>query len=143
MKILRQAIKVKKGSRVQVHISRPATVYMMTEPNFKRYKDGASFKRMGGSFEKSPAEFIAPYDGLWYTVIEKGSHFSPKSIEGRVEVLPPVLKEISYFDDDDLVTKPKKSKKSKEEAQEISDIAVETEESENEDISEEEGEEKD
>jgi len=97
MKILQQPIKVKRYSRVQVHFNRPCTVYLMTEVNFKRYKEGASFRRLGGQFEQSPAEFIAPYDGTWHAVIEKGSHFNPKPIEGRVEVLPPPRKETPYY----------------------------------------------
>ncbi len=103
MKILQQPIKVKRHSRVNVHFSRPCTVYLMTEVNFKRYKDGASFRRLGGQFDQSPAEFIAPYDGTWHAVIEKGSHFSPQPIEGRVEVLSPLMKDIPYFTDDEDV----------------------------------------
>src|SRR5690606_17886564 len=97
MKILQQPIKVKRNSRVNVYFNKPCTVYLMTEVNFKRYKDGASFRRIGGEFKDSPAQFVAPYDGTWHAVIEKGSHFKPISVEGRVEVLPPVLKEKSYF----------------------------------------------
>jgi len=97
MKILQQLIKVKRHSRVSVHFSRPCNVYLMTEVNYKRYKEGASFKRLGGPFEKSPAEFTAPYDGAWHAVIEKGSHVNPQPIEGRVEVLSPLMKEVPYL----------------------------------------------
>lgn len=100
MKILKQAVKVKRGSRVKVSFSKPSTVFLMTEVNFKKYKDGSTFKRIGGAYDKSPVEFIAPYDGTWYAVIEKGSHFNPSNVTGSVEVLPPISKEPSYFDDD-------------------------------------------
>ena len=101
MKILQQAIKVKRHSRVNVSFSRPCTVYLMTEVNYKRYKEGASFRRLGGEFKTSPAEFIAPYDGTWHAVIEKGSHYNPKAVEGSVEVLPPLMKDIPYLSDED------------------------------------------
>lgn len=113
MKILQQPIKVKRNSRVNVYFNKPCTVYLMTEVNFKRYKDGASFRRIGGEFKDSPAQFVAPYDGTWHAVIEKGSHFKPVSVEGRVEVLPPVLKEKSYFLDPD-VDVPTRSNSSEE-----------------------------
>ena len=100
MKILQQTIKAKRGSRVLVSFSQPTNVFLMTEVNFKRYKDGASHKRLGGKYDRSPAEFVAPYDGTWHAVIEKGSHFSPLNITGSVEVLPPKRKDVPYFMDD-------------------------------------------
>ena len=99
MKILQQACKVKRGSRVIINFSKPTNVFLMTEVNFKKYKDGASHKRMGGHFDRSPAEFTAPYDGTWHAVIEKGSHFNPMDVTGSVEILPPVLKDPTYFID--------------------------------------------
>lgn len=124
MKILKQAIKVKRHSRVQVEFSRPCTVYMMTEVNFKRYKDGASFRRVGGAYDKSPVEFIAPYDGTWYVVIEKGSHYSPKAVDGKVTVSPPLMKTITLWDDDIEPAKSKKQGSKKEENQDSIDVAV-------------------
>jgi hypothetical protein len=72
----------------------------MTEVNFKKYKNGGTFKRLGGKYDKSPVEFVAPYDGTWYAVIEKGSHFNPTNVTGSVEVLSPLIKEPNYFGDD-------------------------------------------
>lgn len=101
MKILQQAVKVKRHSRVNVHFDKPCTIYLMTEVNFKRYKDGASFRRLGGPFDKSPAEFVAPYDGTWHAVIERGSHFNPINVSGRVEVLAPLMKDTPYLFDEE------------------------------------------
>ncbi|MEQ8324611.1 MAG: DUF1883 domain-containing protein [Vicingaceae bacterium] len=101
MKILQQAVKVKRGSRVIITFSKPTTVYLMTEVNFKRYKDGSSFRRLGGKYDQSPVEFTAPYDGTWHAVIERGSHYNPISIEGSVEVLSPKRKEIPYFEENE------------------------------------------
>jgi hypothetical protein len=122
MKFLKQAVKVKRGSRVKVNFSKPSTVFLMTEVNFKKYKDGSSFKRIGGAYEKSPVEFIAPYDGTWYAIIEKGSHFKPSNVTGSVEVLPPISKEPSYFGDDsdwknDIETETKEVVSKKSEAE--------------------------
>lgn len=96
MKILQLPVNVKRHSRVHVHFSRPCTVYLMSDKNFKRYREGASYKRVGGPHDKSPAEFIAPYDGTWHAVIEKGSHFNAKPITGRVEVMSPLLKNDNF-----------------------------------------------
>jgi hypothetical protein len=104
MKILQQSVKVKRGSRVLVKFSKPTNIYLMTEVNFKRYKDGASFRRLGGEYKQSPAEFVAPYDGTWHAVIERGSHFNPIDVTGSVEVLPPLRKETPYFVADDAPT---------------------------------------
>ena len=100
MKILQQKVQVKKGARIHVKFSRPATIYLMTEVNFKRYMEGRSFRRMGGEYTKSPAEFTAPYDGTWHAVIEKGAYKNPEPMEGSIEKLPPKRKEEVYFDPD-------------------------------------------
>lgn len=82
-----------------VTFSQSTNIFLMTEVNFKKYKDGSSYRRMGGEYKKSPVEFTAPYDGTWHVVIEKGSHFSPLNVTGSVEVRPPKRKKISYFDE--------------------------------------------
>ena len=99
MKILQQPVTVKRGSRVVVTFSEATNIFLMTEVNFKRYKDGSSYRRLGGKYKKSPAEFTAPYDGTWHVVIEKGSHFSPLNVTGSVDVRPPKRKEVVYFDE--------------------------------------------
>lgn len=94
MKILQQPVKLKRHARVKVTFNRPANIFLMTEVNFKKYKEGASHKRIGGWYDKAPVEFTAPYDGLWHAIIEKGGHFNPEPITGSVEVLSPLMKDI-------------------------------------------------
>ncbi len=98
MKILQQPVKVKRGTRVIINFSEPTAVYLMTEVNFKRYKDGSSYRRLGGDYSESPVEFTAPYDGTWHAVIEKGTHTNPTNVTGSVELLPRLRKESTYFD---------------------------------------------
>ena len=142
MKILQQPISVKRHSRVHVHFSRPCTVYLMTEVNFRKYKDGGTFTRLGGEFEKSPAEFVAPYDGTWHAVIEKGgSHHNPQHIEGRVEVKGPKMKDIPYLSDIDKDLKNHEIEA--EQVEEIIDSSEEISEEENEESEEDQDEEKD
>ncbi len=138
MKILQQLIKVKRHSRVNVHFNRPCNIYLMTETNYKRYREGGSFRRIGGKFEKSPAEFIAPHDGAWHAVIEKGgSHRNPQPIDGRVEVLPPKMKDIPYL------FEPKEDSKNKEIESELKEEIIDSSEGISEDESSDDAEDED
>ena len=101
MKILQQPLKVKRNQIIQVHFDKPVVVKLMSKNMFPKYKNGAKHVAQGGFFEQSPAKFTIPYDGIWHAVIEKGSHSNPINVEGRVEVLPPEIKERTYFNPDD------------------------------------------
>ena len=126
MKILQQPVKVKRGSRVVISFSQPSNIFLMTEVNYKKYKEGGNFSRLGGQYSKSPVEFTAPYDGTWHAVIEKGSHFSPTHVTGSVEVLSPLSKDTEYFNAD-LERANDLSKKSATETEYSEDIDVKNE----------------
>jgi hypothetical protein len=100
MKILQQAVKVRKNQIIQVHFDKPVVVKLLSKGMFPKYKNGVRHVCQGGFFEHSPAKFTVPYDGVWHAVIEKGSYFNPLSVKGRVEILPPEIKEPVYFDNE-------------------------------------------
>lgn len=101
MKILQQAVKAKRNQIIQVHFDRPVVVRLLSRNMFPKYKNGGRYVSQGGHFEESPARFTVPYDGTWHAVIERESHFNPIEVKGRVEVLPPEIKEPAYFSEDD------------------------------------------
>jgi len=102
MKILTQKLKVKKGYRVKVHFDKATKVWLMPKSSFIKYRDGVKrYRSMGGDFNPPSTEFRVPFDGEWYAVVEKGSHFNPMNITARVEVLPPEIKLVDPFADDD------------------------------------------
>ena len=100
MKILQQPVKAKRNEIIQVHFDKPVVVRLLSKSMFKKYKNGGRFQGQGGMYEDSPAKFTVPYDGLWHAVIEKKSHFNPINVSGRVELLPPEIRETPYFDPD-------------------------------------------
>jgi hypothetical protein len=98
MKILQQAVKAKRNAIIQVHFDTPVVVKLISRNMFPKYKNGAKHVAQGGRFEQSPAKFTIPYDGVWHAVIERESHYNPIAVKGRVELLPPEIKETAYFD---------------------------------------------
>jgi hypothetical protein len=98
MKILQQPVKAKRNAIVQVHFDKPVVVKLISHNMFPKYKNGAKHVAQGGFYEQSPARFTVPYDGVWHAVIERGSHYNPIDVKGRVELLPPEIKERAYFD---------------------------------------------
>ncbi len=103
MKILTQKLKVKRGHRVKVHFDKATKVWFMPKSSFFKYRDGVKrYRTMGGDFNPPEAEFTVSFDGDWYVVVERGSHFNPVDINARVEVLPPEIKLVDPFADEDI-----------------------------------------
>ena len=93
MKFLYNSFKAKKKQIVKVSLSRPTKVKLLTAFDLKKYKQGRTHRYRGGFFEESTIYFRLPADGIWYVVVEKGSHSAPIEVEASVELLPPDKKQ--------------------------------------------------
>jgi hypothetical protein len=88
MKYLHRVFSAKKGYHVVVHFSEPTRVMLISDMEYKNYKEHFTYRYRGGDFSESPHEFEIPNDGTWHVVIEKGSYYNPRPISGSVEIIP-------------------------------------------------------
>ena len=103
MKILQQPVKAKRNQIIEIIFDQPVVVRLLSKNMFPKYKNGAKHTGLGGFYEKSPAKFTVPYDGIWHAVIEKGSHSNPINVTGKVNVLRAEVHEKPYFVPDEEV----------------------------------------
>lgn len=108
MRYLRAKVKAKSGERLTVEFSEPTRVLIMTDNEFKKYKNHNTFTYFGGEKE-SPFEFTIPKSTSWNVVVEKGSYYSPRPITAKV--IKSSGSELAQAAEQ--VAAPKKKKKSK------------------------------
>jgi hypothetical protein len=72
-------MKVNKGGKINVTFSKPTRVLIMTDREFKKYRENITFTYYGGHKE-SPYEFVVPKTDVWHIVVEKGSYNKPEAI---------------------------------------------------------------
>ena len=90
MRYLHGKTKVNKGGKIAVTISKPTKVLILSEKDFRRYKNNQTFTYYGGMKEDS-YEFDVPKSGLWHVVIEKGSYHKPEHIKANFNVVKGVV----------------------------------------------------
>lgn len=120
MRFLHCKVKARLGDRIRVETSKPTRVLIMTDREFKKYKNNNTFTYYGG-FKDAPYEFAVPKSDAWEVVIEKGSYYHPEDITasvskvtGGTSTLPPA----------DNGKKKKKKKKDKEAEVELEAAAI-------------------
>lgn len=79
MRFLHGKMKVNKGGKINVTFSKPTRVLIMTDREFKKYRENITFTHYGGHKE-SPYEFVVPKTDVWHIVVEKGSYNKPEAI---------------------------------------------------------------
>lgn len=83
---------LEKGTIVAVFLDAAANVCILDVANFMGYKNGYSFKYLGGYVTRSPYYFTIPKYELWHLVIDLGGY------EGRigssVKIIPPEKTEV-------------------------------------------------
>ena len=87
MKYLHQILRLKKGTFLKIHFNQPTKVLLLTDYNYKKYKDHVTYSYQGGQMEESPYIVKVPATGLWHIVIEKGGYFKPKNIVASVDLM--------------------------------------------------------
>ncbi len=90
MRYLHGRTKVNKGGKITVIISKPTRILILTEKDFKKYKNNLTFSYYGGSKDDS-YEFEVPKSGFWHVVVEKGSYHKPEKIKASFSVVNGVL----------------------------------------------------
>ena len=80
MRYLHGKIKANKGGKITVTISKKTRVLILTEKDFKRYKNNQTYTYFGGVKEGS-YDFTATKSGVWHVVVEKGSYHKPENIK--------------------------------------------------------------
>lgn len=66
---LHRELKLDKGDVVEVFISNPAKVYLMTAENYRRFLQWEPFEAYGGQTDLSPARLAAPGAGIWHLAV--------------------------------------------------------------------------
>jgi len=85
MRYLHGKAKVNKGGKIAVTISKPTRILILSEKDFKRYKNNQTFTYYGGE-KKDGYEFEAPKSGFWHVVVEKGTYHKPVEIKASISV---------------------------------------------------------
>jgi len=85
MRYLRNTIKAQLGDKLSVHVSKPTRVLIMTDMQFRKYKNNLTFIYFGGHKE-SDYEFEIPKSGNWTVVVEKGSYYKPIDLNVKLSV---------------------------------------------------------
>lgn len=89
MKFLHKPFQAKANDRIIITFSQPTRVLLIHSSFFSKYKKGQTYQYRGGHSEKSPVEFIVPFDGQWHAVIEKGTFKNPLEVTGNAELKRP------------------------------------------------------
>ena len=90
MRYLHGKVKVNKGGKIAVTISKPTRVLILSEKDFRRYKNNQTFSYFGGAKEDS-YEFEVPKSSVWHVVVEKGTYHKPEEIKARFSVVKGVV----------------------------------------------------
>lgn len=69
---LHKAVYGGRGDAVAVDIDRPANVLVLDEHNYARYRQGISFRYMGGFARGTPVVVRLPVPGRWHVVVDDG-----------------------------------------------------------------------
>ncbi len=57
---------------VQVDLESPAYIRLLTEENYRDYREGKHYRYFGGMAESSPANIKPPNKGQWHLCIDLG-----------------------------------------------------------------------
>jgi hypothetical protein len=91
MRFLHGRVKANKGGTIKVTTTKPTRILIMSEREFKRYKNNISFTYYGGQ-KDGEFEFPVPKSDIWNVVVEKGSFAKPINLTANIEVTKGVAK---------------------------------------------------
>ena len=70
MKFIHQREHLEEGDTVVIHCSQPCNIRLMSDANFRSFKNGGRHTYHGGAFDKFPARIKVPSDGFWNITLE-------------------------------------------------------------------------
>ncbi len=89
MRFLHKAFSAKANDRIIIHFDKPTVIKLIHSSHFANFKKGRTYQYRGGHAEKSPMEFIVPFEGSWHAIIEKGTYTAPLDVSGSAELKRP------------------------------------------------------
>jgi Domain of unknown function (DUF1883) len=86
VKFLRSEVIIDEGDSIRVSLhGTEATVMIMDDSNFRRYRDGSRFEFAGGCHRQSPAIIRPPRGGHWNVIVDFG--VCTENVEAVVSVI--------------------------------------------------------
>jgi hypothetical protein len=70
MKFIHQREHLNGGDLVVIECSQPCNIRLMSDANFRSFKNGARHSYLGGAFERFPARISAPSTGFWNITLD-------------------------------------------------------------------------
>ena len=70
MKFIHQREHLEEGDTVVIHCSQPCNIRLMSDANFRSFKNGGRHTYHGGAFDKFPARIKVPSDGFWNVTLD-------------------------------------------------------------------------
>ncbi|WP_397453614.1 DUF1883 domain-containing protein [Pseudomonas sp. NA-150] len=70
MKFIHQREHLNEGDIVLIESSNTCNIRLMTDANFRSFKNGGRHIYHGGAFDKFPAKIVAPSSGFWNITID-------------------------------------------------------------------------
>ena len=70
MKFIHQREHLEEGDTVVIHCSQPCNIRLMSDANFRSFKNGGRHTYHGGAFDKFPARIKVPSDGFWNITLD-------------------------------------------------------------------------
>jgi hypothetical protein len=110
MRYLRTSFYAKKGQAVKVTFDQPAKIMLMSDRDFKKYKNNSgTISYQGGLVKESPLVLEISSAGTWHVIVELG-WYDKKQIDASVDLLnelPPEYRPVREIDapgDEESVT---------------------------------------
>ena len=70
MKFIHQREHLEEGDLVVIQCSQPCNIRLMSDANFRSFKNGGRHAYHGGAFDKFPAKITVPNSGFWNITID-------------------------------------------------------------------------
>ena len=70
MKFVHQREYLKEGDTVIIQCSQTCNIRLMSDPNFRSFKNGGRHTYHGGAFDRFPAKIIVPSTGYWNITLD-------------------------------------------------------------------------
>jgi len=70
MKFVHQREELSEGDMVVIQCSEMCNIRLMSDKNFRSYKNGGRHTYLGGAFDRFPAKITIPDNGVWNITID-------------------------------------------------------------------------
>ena len=74
MKFIHQREQLNEGDLVVIESSQPCNIRLMSDANFRSFKNGGRHGYLGGHFDRFPAKIKVPSSGFWNITLDTVTH---------------------------------------------------------------------